>query len=121
AVSADGFESVGRRGRGSRRPFHFRLATWQNHPLARQLRSPEFDSEGRDSMPFFTDLRVGLRLSLRARFISLSTFGLVALFAAAALGASFSGRQPATVALDVGLSVIRFVLPIIAVFMLQEL
>ncbi len=33
----------------------------------------------------------------------------------------FSARQPATVALDVGISVIRFVLPLLAILMVQEL
>ncbi|MBB1520247.1 hypothetical protein H3H45_13420 [Pseudomonas sp. SR9] len=37
------------------------------------------------------------------------------------MSGQFSGRQPATVALDVGLSLIRIVLPVLGVLMLQEL
>lgn len=40
---------------------------------------------------------------------------------AAFLAAQFSGRQPATVALNVGLSVIRLLLPLVLVLMTQEL
>ena len=68
-----------------------------------------------------TDLLVGVRLALRARFVLISFCGLLLLLVAATLGAQFSGRQPATVALDVGVSVIRFVLPVVAVLLLQEL
>jgi len=39
----------------------------------------------------------------------------------ATLSATFSGRQPATVALDIGLSVIRLLLPLVLVLMSQEL
>ena len=40
---------------------------------------------------------------------------------ASLLAAQFSGRQPATVALDVGLSVMRLLLPLVLVLMTQEL
>lgn len=40
---------------------------------------------------------------------------------AAMLASQFSGRQPATVALDVGLSVMRLLLPMVLVLMIQEL
>ena len=39
---------------------------------------------------------------------------------AALLSAQFSGRQPATVAMDIGLSVIRLLLPLILVLLTQE-
>ena len=35
--------------------------------------------------------------------------------------AQFSGRQPVTLALDVGLSLIRVTLPILGILLLQEL
>jgi ABC-type transport system involved in multi-copper enzyme maturation permease subunit len=37
------------------------------------------------------------------------------------MAAQFSGRQPATVALDVGISVIRLLLPVLAALLFQEL
>lgn len=46
---------------------------------------------------------------------------MLALALAASLSAQFSGRQPATVALDVGLSTIRLLVPLVQVFMTQEL
>ncbi|WP_322565139.1 hypothetical protein [Thiohalophilus sp.] len=43
------------------------------------------------------------------------------LVVATLLGAQFSGRQPATVALDIGLSVIRLGLPLLIILLMQEL
>nr|WP_256206561.1 ABC transporter permease subunit [Pseudomonas sp. BAY1663] len=43
------------------------------------------------------------------------------LFLTVLLSAQFSGRQPATVALDIGLSVIRLLLPLVLILMVQEL
>ncbi len=63
----------------------------------------------------------GLCLALRARFGWLSAGSLLALILAAFLAAQFSGRQPATVALDIGMSVIRIALPLVLVLMTQEL
>ena len=67
------------------------------------------------------DFVIGLRLALRARFASLSLWLLIALATVVLLAAQFSGRQPATVALDVGLSAIRIALPIVVVLLVQEL
>lgn len=72
-------------------------------------------------MGFSVDFRLGLRLALRARFPLIGLWLLVALGAIAMMAAQFSGRQPATVALDVGLSVMRLALPIVLVLMIQEL
>lgn len=58
---------------------------------------------------------------IRARFYSLSLWICIASATAAILGAQFSGRQPATVALDVGLSVIRVTLPVLALALIHEL
>lgn len=72
-------------------------------------------------MSLTPDFQVGLRLALRARFASISLWLLIALAVVALLAAQFSGRQPATVALDVGLSFIRISLPLVIVLMSQEL
>lgn len=71
--------------------------------------------------PIGADLSLAIRLALRARFGSIFFWLLIALVIVVWMAAQFSARQPATVALDVGLSVIRLVLPFISVFLLQEL
>lgn len=68
-----------------------------------------------------TGLRIGFRIVHRARLTHFLGAILVGLIAACLLAAQFSGRQPATVALDVGFSVIRLFLPVLAVLLLQEL
>mgnify|MGYP005619677091 CR=1 FL=1 len=72
-------------------------------------------------MHLIADIQTGLRLAFRARFASISLWLIIALITAALLAAQFSGRQPATVALDVGLSVIRLALPLAMVLLVQEL
>lgn len=72
-------------------------------------------------MLYSANLSTGFRLAFRARFGWLAGGSLLVLALAAWLSAQFSGRQPATVALDVGLSVMRMVLPLILVLMTQEL
>jgi ABC-type transport system involved in multi-copper enzyme maturation permease subunit len=72
-------------------------------------------------MLYFSDFLTGLRLALRARYLWLAGCSLLVLALAALLAAEFSGRQPATVALDVGLSVMRLLLPLVLVLMTQEL
>lgn len=67
------------------------------------------------------DFFTGIRLATRARFFWLAAVAMLVLALAALLAAQFSGRQPATVALDVGLSVIRLFLPLVLVLMTQEL
>lgn len=67
------------------------------------------------------DLVTGLRLAWRARFPFLSLWLTLTLIATVWMAAQFSGRQPATVALDVGLSLIRLVLPLVGILLLQEL
>jgi ABC-type transport system involved in multi-copper enzyme maturation permease subunit len=46
---------------------------------------------------------------------------LLAMSLAALLAAQFSGRQPTTAALDIGLSVLRLLLPLVLVLLTQEL
>lgn len=72
-------------------------------------------------MLYFSDFLSGLRLALRAHYLWLAGCSLLALALAALLAAQFGGRQPATVALDVGLSVMRLLLPLVLVLMTQEL
>ncbi|QFU11347.1 ABC-2 family transporter protein [Stutzerimonas frequens] len=68
-----------------------------------------------------SNISTGLRLAFRARFGWLAMGCLLMLALAAFLSAQFSGRQPITVALDIGLSVIRMLLPLALVLMIQEL
>lgn len=68
-----------------------------------------------------SDFITGVRLALRARYLLLAGCSLLVLVSAALLAALFSGRQPATVALDVGFSVMRLLLPLVLVLMTQEL
>lgn len=63
----------------------------------------------------------GVRIALRARYPLISLVAIVFFLGAAFLSSFFSGRQPATVALDVGLSVLRLLLPIVLVMVTQEL
>lgn len=60
-------------------------------------------------------------MALRASYLKLAGCYLLVLAGAVLLAAQFSARQPATVALDIGLSVIRLLLPLMLVLMAQEL
>lgn len=69
----------------------------------------------------FPDLTLSFRLASRAR-IGLAFLVVIGAISLLVLLASlFSARQPATVALDVGLSLIRLILPFLIVFLTQEL
>lgn len=70
---------------------------------------------------FSSSLSSGIHLASRAYFGWLAVGSLITLALATLLCAQFSGRQPATVALDVGLSAIRLLLPLVLVFLTQEL
>lgn len=66
-------------------------------------------------------IRSGIVSGLRGRSIQVTfVLGLV-LIAFAYLAASFSPRQPQTIALDIGLSAIRFTLVLLALFWVQDL
>lgn len=67
------------------------------------------------------DFLTGIMLAWRAKLISTLVWITIALFATVILASQFSGRQPATVGLDVGISVIRLALPLLIVFLTQEL
>jgi len=66
-------------------------------------------------------LSIGLRLAFRARFAWLAGGSLLVMAVTAYLASQFSGRQPATVALDIGLSAIRLLMPLVLALMTQEL
>ncbi len=72
-------------------------------------------------MRFFPDFLTAIRLARRARLLSTLVWITLALVVGVLMAAQFSARQPATVALDVGLSIIRLALPLLIVFQLQEL
>lgn len=71
-------------------------------------------------MPILCHFVVALKLVIRAKFIwmAVGTIAVVAL--TTLLSAYFGGRQPATVALDVGLSIIRLLVPFLIVLLVQE-
>lgn len=66
------------------------------------------------------ELSIALKLALRARLTAMLVWITLALITAVLLAAQFSGRQPATVGLDIGLSLIRLALPLVIVFLAQE-
>lgn len=72
-------------------------------------------------MPVYSDFRSGLLLAFRAHFLWLAGISLCFLLLVVWMASEFSGRQPATVGLDVGLSVMRLILPVIMVLVVQEL
>ncbi|MCM2319449.1 MAG: ABC transporter permease [Pseudomonas sp.] len=57
------------------------------------------------------------RLLVREKILAVAVWVFAAMLVATLGAAQFSGRQPATVGLDVGLSVIRLLLPVIVVLM----
>lgn len=66
-------------------------------------------------------LSIAVRLAFRAHYAALLFFSIALLVFSSLLAAQFSGRQPETVALDVGISVIRLFLPLAIVILSQEL
>jgi ABC-type transport system involved in multi-copper enzyme maturation permease subunit len=67
------------------------------------------------------NIKTGLRLAFRAGFGTLAIWFLVIFASVVVLAAQFSARQPATVALDVGFSLIHLLLPVYVVLLVQEL
>lgn len=67
------------------------------------------------------DFLCALRLACNSHFFYLLGGAVVFLGFSAVLAALFSGRQPATIAMDVGFSVMRVVLPLVTVFLVQDL
>lgn len=72
-------------------------------------------------MLFPSNTPTGYRLAFRAHFSWLIGGSLLSLALVAFLASQFSGRQPATVAMDTGLSVMRLLLPLVLVLLTQEL
>lgn len=68
-----------------------------------------------------TDILISLRLAVRARLLAIGLILVPVLLSAVYLAGQFSGRQPATVALDVGLSTLRLALPIVIAIIMQEI
>lgn len=62
-----------------------------------------------------------LKLHWRGRYVLFPLLIAALVCGTAYLASEFSGRQPATVALDVGLSVLRLCLPFFVAFQMQEL
>lgn len=72
-------------------------------------------------MHVFRDSLTSLSLVLKAKFAWMAAGILLILTLATLLSAYFGGRQSATVALDVGFSTIRLLLPLLIVLLAQEL
>lgn len=81
--------------------------------------------KGEETLPFFVIMHnvflISLKVLLRNRFLFFLALCVVLPCFAAWLAYLFGGRQPATTALDVGLSVLRLVLPFLIVFGTQDL
>jgi hypothetical protein len=73
------------------------------------------------NMPIYRDFLTAWRLALKARFPWIAAGVLLVVVLAMLLSAYFGGRQPVTVALDVGFSTIRLLLPLLLVLLAQEL
>lgn len=72
-------------------------------------------------MAIFRDFLTSLHLALKAKFAWMAACIVLVVALATLLSSYFGGRQPATVALDVGLSTIRLLLPLLIVLLVQEL
>ncbi|UUY08519.1 hypothetical protein LRS11_00270 [Pseudomonas sp. J452] len=72
-------------------------------------------------MPVLSVFLSAMRLMLKANYIGISVGVILAVALSSTLSAYFGGRQPATVALDVGFSTIRILLPLLLVFLVQDL
>lgn len=62
-----------------------------------------------------------LRLAFRAHYFRFVFFSVFFMLVSIFLSSVFSGRQPATVGLDVGISVVRIMVPLVAILLTQEL
>lgn len=69
----------------------------------------------------FDDFFSSLSIALHSRIITTGFWFVVLLVAAVSMAAQFSARQPNTVALDIGITVIRFTPPLLAILLVQEL
>ena len=72
-------------------------------------------------MSIFRHFQIALRLAFKAKFSWMAIVVLLTVALATLLSAYFGGRQPVTVALDVGFSVMRLLLPLVIVLLVQDL
>lgn len=72
-------------------------------------------------MPILRHVAIALSLAKKAKFFLMVVGTLVLVAVTTLLSAYFGGRQPSTVALDVGFSTIRLLLPLLIVLLVQEL
>ena len=72
-------------------------------------------------MKHLPEISTGLRLAFRARFGWVAGGSLLVLAVSGFLAAQLSGPQPATVAMDIGQSISRLLLPLVLVLITQEL
>lgn len=72
-------------------------------------------------MLIICDFSIALRLLFRARFAWLASSFAIIVVLAMLLSAYFGARQPVTVAMDIGFSAIRLLLPLLIVLSVQEL
>lgn len=72
-------------------------------------------------MAIGSDFRYALLLLVRSRLVLVGTLAAVLVASVAWLAGQFSPRQPDTVALDVGISMIRVVVPLLALLQIQDL
>ena len=67
------------------------------------------------------DCLITLRIAMKASAPWIFLWLIVALIAVVLMGMQFSARQPATVALDIGVSMMRLSIPILVALLVQEL
>jgi ABC-type transport system involved in multi-copper enzyme maturation permease subunit len=67
------------------------------------------------------DVKISLKLAYQAGFLTLIVWIFLSLIIVVLGASEFSARQPATVALDVGLSFIRLILPAFMILLVQDL
>ncbi len=70
---------------------------------------------------FLREFFLAFRLIFKSNILWVALGIVVFVLSAMVMASLFSGRQPATVALDVGLSVVRLLFPLFIVFLVQEL
>lgn len=85
------------------------------------------NGRGEQPLPFILTMKItstfqlSLQILLRHKMLPLAIFAIIAVLISSMLAAEFGGRQPATVAMDVGLSILKLVLPLFMVLQAQEL
>lgn len=72
-------------------------------------------------MPISYHFFVALRLAVKSKYIWMAAGVLAVVLLTSLLAAYFGGRQPVAVALDVGFSTIRLLMPLLIVLLAQEL